>query len=197
MILLFILLLFLLTRNIEKFDVVSDNLFTNYEKPYISNINPKPKTYLSQLTKQSNPNVKCCIVSRDYVKNNKNVFNGDFKYIYKIETNDKCNLDLYNLDTNKQLFIDGENGWNNKNCNEKQNVIGSCRLANKECIDFVDKNTCDKLKMRWSNLTCRNPLPFNFVDRIDRPKFKVTKNDGVFNMFPDRNRNTKTNKGKK
>ena len=41
------------------------------------------------------------------------------------------------------------------NCNENNNIYGSCRLGNKECKDFVTKDFCNKYnKMIWSNKTC-------------------------------------------
>ncbi len=67
MIIILFLILFLIYffKNIEKFDIVSNNLFTNYEQPYISNINPKAETYISPLTKEIKSNINCCIVSRE------------------------------------------------------------------------------------------------------------------------------------
>ena len=56
---------------------------------------------------------------------------------------------------------------------------------NKECIDFVNKDFCDKRKMVWSNLTCRDSLPYVWSEKINRVnrniKEEITKK--TFKMF--------------
>ena len=32
--------------------------------------------------------------------------------------------------------------------------LGSCRNVDRECIDFVNKKTCDKYEMRWEPVPC-------------------------------------------
>ena len=55
---------------------------------------------------------------------------------------DKCNMDLYILNKNKELLFDGINGWSV----EYINKLGSCRNNNFECKDFVLEDTCNKYK---------------------------------------------------
>jgi len=83
----------------------------------------------------------CCLVKKQ--ENKKGFY---YKY-YK----SKCDLNL----------IKNENMKIISNCKSKKNNLGSCRLYNFECIDFVNKNYCDRyknLKMRWSNKPCNMPL---------------------------------------
>lgn len=120
---------------------------------------------------ESFSNIKnCCVIEKKYTPN--------FHYEYTKLTNNKCNL---NNDNNKQIMIEGVNNWNNDNC--KKNYLGSCRNINKECVDFVDKNFCDKYKMTWSNLTCNDSLPYVWNDRL-KMNVNLSKNDdGSFKMF--------------
>jgi hypothetical protein len=51
------------------------------------------------------------------IKNNEDYMDsGDFVYTYTRLKDDQCNANLYQLDSNKQLMIYGENGWNNNMC---------------------------------------------------------------------------------
>ena len=92
---------------------------------------------------------KCCNIKTAYVKDPSNKpAGGNFKYIFDVS--DNCD---YNT------FVDGLNGWSNTNCNENNNILGSCRISNKECVDYVTKDYCDNYKnMFWSNNTCRNNI---------------------------------------
>ena len=36
--------------------------------------------------------------------------------------------------------------------------LGSCRNGYNECIEFVDKEFCNKYNMLWSNQTCNDPI---------------------------------------
>jgi hypothetical protein len=110
------------------------------------------------------------------------LYGGEFKYHFNKYENEKCDSKLYELNSNKQLYIDGDNDWSNKFCDSSQNVIGSCRNINKECIDFVSKDYCDKYKMIWSEKTCHQPLPYIWKDRINRilPEKTIA---GEFKMF--------------
>ena len=57
------------------------------------------------------------------------------------------------------------------------------------CIDFFDKNFCDKYNdMTWSNKTCHESLDYKWDDKI---KYTLLKNPGLFVMF-DKNK-IKTN----
>ena len=131
-------------------------------------------------------NKKCCLVEKKYVPDSNSIYNGNFKYNYTKLTDNKCYYNLYNLDNNKQLMIEGINGWinNNDNCNNISNKLGSCRNMNFECIDFVDKTFCDNKRMTWSELTCNNSLPYSLnnpnmpINKEKRPVAKsITIND--------------------
>jgi hypothetical protein len=147
----------------ENFDIVSSNQYNEYEGTYKSDkdtTKPKP--------------IKCCLVEKKYLPP------GKFKYEYNYFTDNRCDPKLYNLDSNKQLMIEGENDWTNEKCME--NSLGSCRWINKECIDFVDKKFCDKYKMTWSKESCHNPLEFVWKDTMNRIPPKQRGN-GKVKMF--------------
>jgi hypothetical protein len=85
------------------------------------------------------------------------------------------------------LLLDGVNNWSNENCNNENTTLGSCRLINNECIEFVDKKFCDSVPgMTWSTKTCNNPLDFVWEDRIIRNVPKKDKDDGSYIMFPEK-----------
>lgn len=176
-----ILLLVLCQRVYESFDIVSDYEYTDFKQSYRSDNDTTEEQYLSTLTYQSKPNVKCCLIENKYVPANYEG-GGNFEYQFNKMENEKCNGKLYNLNSKQQLFLDGENGWNNDNCDANKNILGSCRQTNKECVDFVTKEFCDKYKMTWSKRTCQNPLDFVWEDktRIKDPHYK---DDGTFVMF--------------
>lgn len=164
-ILLIILILIVLYINNYEFfsDIVSDNIYTNNYETY-----KKSEEYISELSYEKYPNRKCCLVEKKYIPNENNKYGGDFSYIFKELENENCDLKLFRLDSNKQLFFEGENNWSNDNCNPENKIIGSCRFVNKECIDFVTKDYCDKYNMTWSDKTCHNQLDFQWVDKISR-----------------------------
>ena len=122
--------------------------------------------------------MSCCLVEKKFGP-------GNFDYSFTKLHNEFCNPKQYDLTSNKQLFIDGENNWSNKKHCQKNKKIGSCRNINKECVDYVDKEYCDKYKMVWSNKTCHDSLDYIWTDRIKRdfvsnpqqvaPIVKVTK----------------------
>ena len=117
----------------------------------------------------SNVNLKCCSIENKYLPNNNSLYHGDFKYIYNIKENEDCNPSLYEINNNQELLIDGINNWSNKDCNNQNTVLGSCRNINNECINFVDKQFCDKISgMVWSEKSCNNPLEYVWKDRIVR-----------------------------
>jgi len=140
----------------EKFEIVSSNNYTDFEAPYKSDTD-----------KTSNKNVDCCLVEKKFGYNyNLNI--GNFDYSFTKLHNEFCDPKKYDLTSNKQLFIDGENRWSNKKHCQKNIKIGSCRNINRECVDYVDKEYCDKYKMVWSNKTCHDSLDYVWVDRIKR-----------------------------
>ena len=106
----------------------------------------------------------CCLVSK--------VFNKDkdkFEYIFEKRNN--CKITDATNNNMQHLFIDGIDGWDNKNCKTPSitddNPIGSCRIYNFECRDVLTRNKCLKYGMEWSDRTCQTPYqkPFKISDR--------------------------------
>lgn len=129
---------------------------------------------------------KCCIIEKKYLPSDNSLYGGNFKYTYSPKENGECDSSMYELNNNKQLLIDGVNNWSNNNCTDKNIVLGSCRMINNECIDFVDKSYCDKIPgMVWSEKTCNNPLDFVWQDKITRKVPERDKDDGSYVMFPE------------
>jgi len=129
-------------------------------------------------------NKNCCLVEKKYLPDSSDVYGGNFKYTYKKLSNEQCDITKHNSDNNKQLLIDGYNGWDNYRCDNKKeiNKIGSCRNTNKECIDFVDKQFCDKYRMEWSTNTCNKPTNYTWDNKniIVKPE---SNDGGEFVMF--------------
>jgi hypothetical protein len=190
-----IILLLCIGNSKEKFEVVSSVMYNTYEAPYKSDTDTSKPTYQSDLSYTDSPSMKCCLIKKQYVKKPNNIVStnssqfylnyGKFDYKYTKLMNEKCNPSLYVLDSNQQLMIEGDNGWTNDRCcaeniNKK---LGSCRYANKECFDYVDKEYCDKFSMQWSEKPCNEPLDFKFVDKINI-KIPELKGNGEVNLFP-------------
>ena len=178
-VLIIILLLLILYNCTETFqDFLPSNQFTLFNYSY-----EKSPPNVSKLTYRENPNMQCCLIEKKFVYKPGETNNGDFNYFYTHLEKEKCNYNLYNLDSNKQLFIDGENRWSNSKCSADKSNIGSCRNVNKECIVFVTKEYCDQYRMEWSDKTCNNPLPFVWKDRVNQ---KVSWDDQTcINILPD------------
>ncbi len=117
-------------------------------------------------------NNNCCLVQKEFN-------DGNFTYKYTPFKNEKCNIELYELDHNNKLLFDNVNNWNNKYCNNNHNILGSCRKSNMECVDFITESDCNSIntnakgdytlkfdhtnknnvlsnKTVWSNKTCNN-----------------------------------------
>ncbi len=172
----------------EPFEPISSNQFSTWEQNYQnykSDTDKTQPTYYSQLDYNKVPEINCCLVEKKYIPNPGDMYDGNFKYTFTKKSGSECNSSEYNLNSNSQLLIDGENGWSNSFCSNtsESKQIGSCRNINKECIDFVDKKFCDKYRMKWSSKTCHQPLEFTWVDpiNIDLPTKKP--GDGTFKMF--------------
>jgi len=101
-----------------------------------------------------NKSQECCLVKKLYLPDKKNLYGGNFKYNFTKLSGDECNIELHNVNSNTQLFYDGENGWNNNYCINNSNKLGSCRNNINECIDFFDEDECKKYNMKWSENTC-------------------------------------------
>ena len=167
----------------ETFEPVSSNQYTNYEQQYKSNADISKPLYYSQLDYTKVPKMNCCLVEKKYLSSPNNLHEGDFKYIFTKKSDSECDTANYNINSNTQLIIEGDNNWSNNFCTTNSQVIGSCRNINKECIDFVDKSFCKKYRMKWTNKTCHNPLEFTWIDPIKRNLPERPKNDRTFKMF--------------
>lgn len=188
LIILFITIIFVFTGLNELFEPIASNQYIIWEQDYKSDTDKSKPDYYSQLDYKKVPEISCCLVEKKYLPSPDNFTGGDFKYTFTKKSGMACDLSNYNLNSNKQVLIEGDNGWSNQFCtnfansaNSKQ--IGSCRNINKECIDFVDKDFCDKYRMKWSNKTCHNPLEFTWVDPINLSLPDLKPSDGTFKMF--------------
>ncbi len=150
----------------------------------INNYWNKERFEQQSFTKLSN--VNCCLVEKKYVPNPNALFGGNFTYLFTKKSNEQCDNKLYNLNSNQQLLIDSDNNWTNDFCSKNPKnldfLIGSCRNINKECIDFVNKEFCDKYKMKWSNKTCHDPSDYTWIDPIKNISPDKL-NNGTFKMF--------------
>ena len=168
---------------LEKFDILSDRDQYETDQSYKSNSDKSNPLYNTGLSYQPAQSLSCCLIEKKYLPDTTNRYGGSFKYKYKKLENENCDLKLFRLDSNKQLFYDGENGWSNEYCTNKKSNLGSCRYVNKECIDFVSKDFCKKYNMTWSSeRTCHDPLEFKWIDRINL-KLPTIKDDGKYVMF--------------
>jgi len=139
---------------------------------------------------------QCCLIKKSYDENNNGLYKGKFKYKYQKLEDEACNMSLYDQNSNQQLFVDGENDWDNNLCKEENNKIGSCRRNNKECVDFSQKKECDKYHMNWHNQSCHNAIPFVFTDNVVKPPSledidpnvmtydKIKKDKSLNDLFP-------------
>jgi hypothetical protein len=119
----------------ENIDLNNNSL--NTDKQFINRIKLKstnPYLEIEQILNSNNrlDSSNCCLVSKK--------FNGNYYYEYEKMSGDKCNIDLYILDKNKELLFDGINGWSNDYINK----LGSCRNNNFECKDFILEDTCNE-----------------------------------------------------
>jgi len=167
----------------ETFEPVGSNQYNSWEHDYKSDTDKTVPVYYSQLDYQKVPKINCCLVEKKYIPSPNDLFGGNFTYTFTKKSDEQCNTSNYNLNSNKQILIEGDNDWSNNFCSEKTNKLGSCRNINKECIDFVDKDFCDKYRMKWSSKTCHQPLEYTWNDpiKIDMPSKKP--GNGTFKMF--------------
>lgn len=131
------------------------------------------------IEKLSSNKKTCCLIKKEYVRDNNHPDGGDFKYIINKLKDKDCNYDLYILNDKQQLYINDDN-----KC--EINNIGSCRNFNKECLDFVDKDFCNKYNMTWSNKTCHHPLDFEWKEPIKiilPTNYVKNNNNGYFKLF--------------
>ena len=157
---------------------------------------------------ETSPTNNCCLVEKNFIYSPTSQNKGKFSYIYKkINYPEYCKNNLHNLKLNKSnLFVEGDilysdnnnsiiynnsinyndsiNNiiWDNKMCYEETSPLGSCRLANKECIEFITQDKCNKLNMEWSEKTCQDSIPYKFIDKI---KIKIPEPRlELIQMFP-------------
>lgn len=274
---LILIIAIILTYIIPK--LCNNEMFDTLETPqqFKSIYDKTPKQYQSNLSFTSSPHMNCCLVERKLSLKDKK-----FAYKYTMMKDDQCNINLYNMDNSKQLFIEGDNNWTNLSCkptidlpistnkpntdnnktyddtlfqenfkqiildgilidiakddslqyipkddillekkqvyNKKSNKpnrltpapdnttkyqklvnkaykivptnepkqvsIGSCRFANKECIDFIDKKLCDRIGLTWSTKSCYEKLPYKFIDKVKIHVPTFDNGDGTVNLFP-------------
>lgn len=167
----------------ENFEPISHNQYNNYEQSYKSDTDLSKPVYYSQLDYQKVPEINCCLVEKKYLPSPDELYEGNFKYVFTKKSGEQCNSSEYNLNSNIELLIDGENNWSNSFCSPNKQKIGSCRNINKECIDFVDKEFCDKYRMKWTTKTCHQPTDYTWVDPINLVDIPRPKGDGTFIMF--------------
>lgn len=155
----------------------------HFEPLYFNQNNQNNQTLQTNLTNLTN--INCCLVEKKYLPNPDASLGGEFKYLFTKKTNEECDSNLYNLNSNQQLLIDGNNNWSNNYCLANSKNLGSCRNINKECIDFVNKSFCDKYKMIWSDKTCHQPLEYIWIDPIKpiNNEIPINLNNITFKMF--------------
>lgn len=182
LIILITIILFVFT-NRESFEPVSSNQYSNWEKEYKSDTDKSKPTYYSQLDYNKVPEINCCLVEKKYLPSSNDLYEGNFEYVFTTLSGSQCDSSNHNLNSNTQVLIEGDNGWSNSNCSTGSKKIGSCRNINKECIDFVDKDFCDKYRMTWTSKTCHQPLEFTWVDPIHVDLPNTQSGGETFKMF--------------
>lgn len=146
--------------NKEKFIPIEDRKFplAYQQRPY------KDLEYTKNLDKPM-PDPICCKISRV-----QDLKTGKWSYDHKKMKGDECKPYNQNIpELNKvEYYYLGSNDWdNNDKCSNsyvdenKQPYLGSCRNLNFECLDFVNKKTCDKYTgYTWSQKTCMENINF-------------------------------------
>lgn len=120
------------TNNYDLNNNIEGNIFNNRIK--LLNINNTPNENLIKTTNLIDSS-NCCLVQKEFDA-------GKLSYKYKLLKDNNCSINLYELDQNNKLFFDGINNWSNDTCNNEGSMLGSCRLANMECLDFITKEEC-------------------------------------------------------
>ena len=114
------------------------------------------------------PDYLCCKITRHL--DNKN---GEWYYQYKKLKGKKCkpyNNNIPEINKTEYYYVGSKNWDSNDKCSSKfldenkQPYLGSCRNLNFECLDFVDKKTCDKFPgYTWSHKTCMDNIKFPII----------------------------------
>lgn len=99
---------------------------------------------------------ECCMVEKKVDENG-------FYYHYtktKCDNNLEKNINGERLLTDEQFPLDLCNYYDLQKKGNFSKRLGSCRNVNHECIDFVNKKTCDKYEMRWEPVPCNMPITY-------------------------------------
>lgn len=136
----------------------------------INSIEPMENYYFINELDKKGINSKCCLVEKKYDEKG-------FYYHY-IKTNCENKPDFINksrLLTNKQFPYKLCNYYElNKKKNKKfPERLGSCRRIDRECVDFVNKKTCDKYDMRWEPVPCNTPIKYVNKMKIYSKELKI------------------------
>jgi len=128
------------------------------QRPY------KDLEYTKKLDKPI-PDSLCCKVTRKIDEKN-----GEWYYDYEKMKGSKCkpyDNNIPELNRTEYYYVGSQNWDTNDKCSSKyldenkQPYLGSCRNLNFECLDFVDKKTCDKYPgYKWSIKTCMDNIKF-------------------------------------
>jgi hypothetical protein len=113
---------------------IPNNLQNNLQS---NNLNNNILPYSNNMyTSISSNNKNCCLVEKKFINNK-------FVYDYNKLKDSDCDYNKYNIDNNKQLFIEGTNNWSNDYCKDsKENkqgfLLGSLekRCFSKVALDF-------------------------------------------------------------
>lgn len=138
-IILIFIILYFISNQIENFEPVD---YGDYMDPS-HQVNHNEKIYKN-----------CCLASLKY--NHKKD-----EYDYKLKKINKCKLSDVKNYHQETLLIDGKNKWNNKYCDKNNKLeLGSCRISNFECKDFIPRKEClkNKTPFIWSDKSCRTRL---------------------------------------
>ena len=96
----------------------------------------------------------CCKVTKVFDKEQN-------KFVYKYKKLKQCSNNKINNTAFSNTFIDGINGWKDEYCKDldimNDNKLGSCKLINFECKDFMTKAQCKKFGLEWFDKTCQEP----------------------------------------
>jgi hypothetical protein len=125
-------------------------------KDYL-NLNNYDNTYqISQDKIMSN--VECYLIDKKFSDDNE-YSKPAFGYSYTKLKDELCDPELYRLDSNKSLiFTKYPQSYYPFEKPMDIQKLGSCRNGYNECIEFVDKEFCNKYNMLWSNQTCNDPI---------------------------------------
>lgn len=116
----------------------------------------------------------CCIISKKIIPDN--------YMAYEYDITKDCPRNYSNM--YRAIFSDelvNNQKLDMSKCNSNSNLFGSCRKEGGfECIDFVTKEDCDKIKpLIWSKESCNTPLTkgSNNTSQVTYPEWEVAINE--------------------